>query len=206
MAVESRLMSNNKSDGINHGSGAEFDNASPFALLSIMPTFLIDHKMLKQNYLLLQETLHPDRYPSQSKEAEVACSMVSAINQAYSVLEDPLRRAKALLLLKGCPIPGEDGQTICDPRFMEEALVLKELLEAVKTAESCAQLISALSEKERQVGVLFQDAFLVNDVDSMSDAYIRLSFIVKTKNDASYRLTEMGRLTEIGIGDYVPSA
>ncbi len=200
VVVESRLMSNNQSDGVNHGGVPEFDKASPFALLSITPLFFIDHEILKQNYRLLQETLHPDRYPLQSKEAEIACLMASAINQAYAVLQDPLQRAKALLLLKGGAIPGASGQTICDPRFMDEALDLKELLEAAQTAESCAQLISALSEKERQVGELFQDAFLANDLTAMSDAYIRLSFVVKTKNDAACALTEMG------IGDYAPSA
>ncbi len=193
-------MSNNQSFSIDHEGVSEFDKASPFALLSITPTFVLDYEMLKQNYRLLQETLHPDRYPQKSKEAEVACLMASAINQAYAVLQDPLRRAKALFVLKGCSIPGEGGQTICDPRFMDEALVLKELLEEAQTPESCAQLISALSEKERQVGELFQDAFLANDLAAMSDAYIRLSFVVKTKNDAACVLTEMG------IGDYVPSA
>ncbi len=201
VAVESRLMSSDQPVITERMSVYELDNASPFALLSIAPTFVLDIEMVKRNYTLLQETLHPDRYPHQTKEAEVACLMASAINQAYAILRDPLRRAKALLSLKGCSIPGEDGQTIRDPRFMEEALTLKELLEEAQTPESCIHLIEILSQKQKQVDELFQAAFLANDLVGMSDAYIRLSFIVKTKSDA-----RLDGVDIIRMGDYAPSA
>lgn len=61
--------------------------------------FTIDLSSLRREFLQLQARAHPDRHAGDAKAgAEIASS---AINEAYKTLQDPLRRAQYLLMLRG---------------------------------------------------------------------------------------------------------
>lgn len=65
----------------------------------------------------LQLLLHPDRFPyvpGMSKEAhegriEVAMALSARASEAAATLRDPLRRARYVLRLAGCPVDTEEG-------------------------------------------------------------------------------------------------
>ncbi|MES2607351.1 MAG: Fe-S protein assembly co-chaperone HscB [Pseudomonadota bacterium] len=157
---------------------------TPFDLLSVKPAYLLDWCLLDHNLAALQETLHPDLYPNGSQERDIADSMSSAINNAYAILKDPIQRARALLSLSNISIPGENGKTINEPELMEEALSLKELLEEATIKNDFDTLLQTLSAKQCILEDQFNSAFLTNNKIGMQNAYVQLSFCIKTLNDA----------------------
>ncbi|MES2252305.1 MAG: hypothetical protein V4482_01300 [Pseudomonadota bacterium] len=157
---------------------------TPFALLSVLPTYTIDWLVVDHNLSILQETLHPDCYPLGSHERELADVTLSLINNAYSVLKDPIQRIRALFDVRNIPIPGKNGQTINDPLMMDEAFLLKESLDEACIKGQIDLFIKSLNEQQKLLEDHFNNAFLNNDEIKMKKTYIRLSFCLKTLNDA----------------------
>lgn len=168
MGAESRLMS----------------SVSPFALFDIEPTYSVDWDVLESKRSLFQKTLHPDLFPAGSADSDIASSKLSCVNNAYRILKDPLHRARALFELKQISIPGENGATISNPEMMEEALFIKESLEEAAVHNDFSSLFDFLNTKQKDLENIFNKALLENNEKEMTEAYIRLSFCVKTLNDA----------------------
>jgi len=167
---------------------------TPFALLSVLPSYTLDWVAVDHNLSVLQETLHPDRYPVGSHERELADVTLALINNAYTVLKDPIQRIKALFDVKNILVPGIKGQIINEPMMVGEAFLLKESL-----SEACAKgevdlFISNLNEQQNSIEDHFNTAFLKNNEHEMKQTYIRLSFCIKTLNDAkSFCFANRGR-------------
>lgn len=68
---------------------------SYFELLAGNVSFKVDIPRMRQRYLQLQRTLHPDNYagPTQGDEPSHAANWSSYVNRAYETLRDPLKRA-----------------------------------------------------------------------------------------------------------------
>ena len=160
------------------------DDMNPFALLSVLPAYNLDWEMIDRTMSALQETLHPDLYPAGSHERDIADTMLSKINNAYVILKDPIQRARALFDVKNMSVPGEKGQTISDPEMMEEALLLKESLEAACFKNEFEDVLKTLDMQKDTFEEQFNEAFLSDNKNNMNVAYIRLSFCIKTLNDA----------------------
>jgi molecular chaperone HscB len=163
---------------------------TPFELLSIMPTYTLNWVEIDHQFTTLQQTIHPDRYPSGSQERDIAESLSRQINNAYTILKNPLQRAKALFDVKRIMIPGVNGQTIDDPTIMEEALVLKESLEVAVSTQDFKGLIETLKQQQQALENTFSNAFEASDETEMKKTYIRLSFCIKTLNDAKEKSFE----------------
>jgi molecular chaperone HscB len=159
-------------------------DVTPFALLSVEPAYHLDWSVVDCNLVSLQEILHPDLYPIGSEERSVADAMLSSVNNAYAVLKDPIQRARILLKLKNIGVPGENGETINDPEMMEEALLLKQFLEEASAQNDFDSLFETLNNQQKKIEELFNLALLANTENDMKDTYIRLSFCIKTHNDA----------------------
>ena len=63
-----------------------------YDLLDLSPTATSDE--VKEAYRLLVSMLHPDKFPSGSKQQQWAHIKLQGINEAYSVLKDPQRRSQ----------------------------------------------------------------------------------------------------------------
>lgn len=157
---------------------------SPFELFDIEPVYTLDWDEVESKKSLFQKMLHPDLFPIGSSEYEVAREKLSSANHAYTLLKDPIQRAKALFCVKNIAIPGENGKTINDPKMMEEALALKELLEEATFNNNFENLFDVLNKKQNILENAFNKAFLENNITEMKETYIRLSFCIKTLNDA----------------------
>ena len=118
--------------------------SDPFALLRLEPTFFLDSKVLEKAYFEAQRKAHPDQFAQASPEVKAqAASHSTAINQAYLLLKDPLKRATILLEQAGVePLSSdpaflaqvmewgeaqEDGQDLSHELKEQEALFLQEL-------------------------------------------------------------------------------
>jgi molecular chaperone HscB len=97
----------------------------PFTVFGLPRSMTLDAKALEQRYLQLSRECHPDRLRSQEVGDCLAVLQRSAeVNDAWQVLRDPWRRAKALLDVNA---PGAlERNKKLDPAFLAEALELAE--------------------------------------------------------------------------------
>ena len=103
-----------------------------FAVFGVPRTLDLDANDLELRYLKLSRECHPDHNRSENADDCVAVLQRSAeINDAWNVLRDPWKRARALLEAEQ---PGVlDANKKLDPMFLAEAL---ELAEEVAFADS----------------------------------------------------------------------
>ncbi|HEX3148792.1 MAG TPA: Fe-S protein assembly co-chaperone HscB [Gemmataceae bacterium] len=70
--------------------------------------FAVDAAALEQAYLARSRALHPDYHRLGSSADQAASTELSAsLNEAYTTLKDPFKRAEYLLQLAGGPTAGE---------------------------------------------------------------------------------------------------
>ncbi|RMH03551.1 MAG: Fe-S protein assembly co-chaperone HscB [Planctomycetota bacterium] len=106
----------------------------PFALLGLPRRFALDEDELHRRHLELSLRHHPDRFVLRPEEERLqAEDEMARLNEAYEILRDPVRRAEALLALRGLPAAEGTDQT-SDPEFLMEMMELKE-----QAAEAAAE-------------------------------------------------------------------
>ena len=103
-----------------------------FAVFGVARTLDLDEPELELRYLKLSRDCHPDHNRAQTSTDCVAVLQRSAeINDAWNVLRDPWRRARALLEAESQGVLKRNKKL--DPMFLMEAL---ELAEEVAHADS----------------------------------------------------------------------
>ena len=103
-----------------------------FELFGLVEGFELDTRQLADTYRQLQTPFHPDRFATApEREQLVAVQRAAQINDAYTTLKTPLRRAEYLLSLRGTDIRGEQ-QTLQDTSFLMQQLEWRERLADLK--------------------------------------------------------------------------
>ena len=110
-----------------------------FSVFGVTRTLDLDEQELELRYLKLSRDCHPDHNRAQTGTDCVAVLQRSAeINDAWNVLRDPWRRARALLEAESQDVLQRNKKL--DPIFLMEAL---ELAEEVAHADSDSQVTLA---------------------------------------------------------------
>ncbi|MBL8943081.1 MAG: Fe-S protein assembly co-chaperone HscB [Myxococcales bacterium] len=92
------------------------DANNHFAVLGLEPAYELDVGALERSYLALQQQHHPDHATGGSVgERRAAMELSGAINEAYRVLRDPVRRAEYLCRLGGIDIDVSDPERGAPP-------------------------------------------------------------------------------------------
>lgn len=103
-----------------------------FELFGLVEGFELDTRQLADTYRQLQTQFHPDRFATAPEREQLAAVQRAAqINDAFTTLKAPLRRAEYLLSLRGTDIRGEQ-QTLQDPAFLMQQLEWRERLADLK--------------------------------------------------------------------------
>ena len=140
-----------------------------FRRLGLEPDFDVDVDIVEKRYLGFQRAIHPDRFATKpAKERALAERQAVALNEAYEVLKDPLRRAAYLLSLKGLDAAVSKDETVRDPELLMEAM---EAREALMEATSIDQL-----KKFR--GYFVVVAFVVSAIVTPPDVVSQLSLAI----------------------------
>ena len=110
-----------------------------FAALDLPESWFLDAKTVEDRFKELNKKLHPDRFAQKSpKERRLSLEWTTAVNDAYRILKDPVKRAIYLCKLSGIEVEREGGgsamQTMA-PDFLEEVMELREKLEDAKAAK-----------------------------------------------------------------------
>ena len=99
-------------------------DADHFERLGLPRRFLLDEAEIERQYLARSRALHPDFHQlGSSGEQSASLEMTARLNEAYTVLRDPFRRAEYLLALEGGPTAGEQKEMPAE--FLEEILELR---------------------------------------------------------------------------------
>jgi molecular chaperone HscB len=130
----------------------------PFATLGIPRSYEIDLSALEKTHRELSRALHPDRHVgSMASERREALARAIEVNEAWRIVRDPIRRAEALLLLRGVGV-GEDREPQAAPEFLMEMLEQREELSrsiAARDPDGVRKLAEAIraraAEAEREL-------------------------------------------------------
>lgn len=100
----------------------------PFATLGIAPSFDIDLAAVEKTHRELSRALHPDRYVGEGASGRrAALERAVAVNEAWRIVRDPIRRAEALLALRGVTV-AEESEPKASPEFLMDMLEQREAL------------------------------------------------------------------------------
>ncbi len=101
-------------------------DVSHFERLGLPRRFRLDAAALERNYLARSREVHPDFTGNDPASLQAS----AALNEAYTVLREPFRRAEYLLGLEGGPSASEVKQMPAE--FLEEMLDLRMQIEEAK--------------------------------------------------------------------------
>jgi len=119
-----------------------------FELLGLPRRFVLDPHEVEDNYLRRSREVHPDFHQlGTASEQRASLEMTAALNQAYSTLRDPFRRAEYLLEREGGPSAAEHREM--SAAFLEEMLELRMQIEELRGAGD--QSSPGLDVLERQL-------------------------------------------------------
>ena len=126
---------------------SSIDQDNYFELFGLRPTFDIDIPTLEDNYIKLQQHIHPDNFAAlDDLQRSLAAAQTARINQGYVVLMDPIKRARYLLLLcAGVDALGE--QTINNNAFLMEQMEWREALEGAQTEQEAKSMTDTIQAR-----------------------------------------------------------
>ncbi|MCO1333822.1 Fe-S protein assembly co-chaperone HscB [Microbulbifer sp. OS29] len=165
-------------------------NLNHFEVFGLQPAFELDRSTLAARYRELQREFHPDKYVSRSdSEQLLAIKMAAQINEAHTVLRDPVQRAGYLLKLAGVEVPPE--QTTSDTEFLMQQMLLREQLEEVRDQADPAAALDELntevqgliSTEERR----FAEAYGAKSLRAAEESLRKLQFLVKLAHQIDER-------------------
>jgi molecular chaperone HscB len=120
---------------------------SPFETLGILPQYGIDLPAVEKTHRELSRALHPDRYASSSpSERRAALTKAADVNEAWRIVRDPIRRAEALLSLRGVAV-GEDKEPKADPMLLMEMMEAREAMADPKQRDTLGTQMHSREEK-----------------------------------------------------------
>jgi molecular chaperone HscB len=105
-----------------------------FNVLGLPVRFALDVAELERNYLAHSRAVHPDFHQQGSvAEQQTSTQMSAALNDAYTTLKQPYRRAEYLLGLLGGPSAAEVRDM--SPAFLDEMLDLRMEIEEIRETQ-----------------------------------------------------------------------
>lgn len=142
--------------------------------------FSVDLKQLRNEFLRLQASAHPDRHPPERKAAAEALS--ARINEAYKTLQSPLSRAQYLLSLRGNDSSTDDaaklGDEASDQVLLMEVLELREQIEEAQTPDQIREIKEENDVRIAESVKVLEDAFKNDQMDEAAKEAVKLRYWV----------------------------
>jgi len=154
-----------------------------FSLFGLERRFGLDNDHLIHAYRTVQAHVHPDRYAGAgAAEQRAALQWATLANEAYQVLNSPVRRAAYLCELHDVEVSGESGRSVPGD-FLALQLEWRQALEQIRRRRDSHRL----QELRAEVQALWQQELrhlearidVEHDFSSAADGVRRLMFIEK---------------------------
>ncbi|KAI9373182.1 HSCB C-terminal oligomerization domain-containing protein [Aspergillus egyptiacus] len=138
---------------------------------------------LRREFLLLQSTTHPDKYPP-GPVKQRAEALSARLNEAYRTLSNPLLRAQYILhQYHGIDLTADDGENhrqALDPELLMEVMDVQEAIEEVGAGPGAEERIAEIKEENdariRECVEAVGKAFDSGDVEGARGETVRLKF------------------------------
>ena len=106
----------------------------PFATLGAPHRFDLDLRAIEKVHRELSRALHPDRFAQAgASERRAALEKAATVNEAWSIVRDPVRRAEALFSIGGIEV-GENREPKASPALLMDVLEQREALADARSA------------------------------------------------------------------------
>ncbi|MGL4784962.1 co-chaperone HscB [Aeromonas hydrophila] len=154
-----------------------------FELFGLVEGFELDTRQLAETYRQLQIQFHPDRFATAPEREQLAAVQRAAqINDAFTTLKAPLRRAEYLLSLRGTELRGEQ-QTLQDTAFLMQQLEWRERLADLKGETDPERVIKDFRQEIRHDHQLLMQqltqALATGEDPRAADCVRKLKFVDK---------------------------
>ena len=165
-----------------------------FSTFDLLPAFAVDPAQLASRYRDLQAAVHPDRFVNATDaEKRVAMERAAQVNEAFTTLKDPVRRAMHLLSLIN--IDGMDEKDTSMPfDFLAEQIEWREALADAKLkedAERLNEMASELAGMLRSLGDTFAAAYLGEHLTVATTLARKMRFVQKLIAEAESALADL---------------
>lgn len=152
--------------------------SDPFETLGLPRRFDLDPALVRRAWLRASGSLHPDRAGGDALDEADVARLSARLNGARRTLDDPERRADALLALLGGPAKGAD-QSLPDGFLMEMMRVREELESAAGDPARLAELERWAGEQREgfigRVGALFDGCSESPDAGALASIRLELN-------------------------------
>lgn len=121
------------------------ESATPFELLGLLPSFVVDERDLRRRLTRFSRLVHPDFFSAAESDVRERAERNSArLNSAFETLSDAIRRADWLVAhLDG---PTEEAERSMPKPFLLEVLEWNEVLEEARAASKPDPRVDALAD------------------------------------------------------------
>ncbi len=160
-----------------------------FAILDMPAGCQLDRALLDEQYRKRQALWHPDRYVNASETEKMqALQHTSLLNDAYTILKHPLRRAEHLLELRLCE-SGDVAVSKLEPAFLLQQLELREELEELglqRDDAAFARLRQTVAASMAQHWQLIEAEIAKHDWCSAHLCLQKLQFLYKLQEELNH--------------------
>jgi molecular chaperone HscB len=160
----------------------------PFATLGLPATYDVDFASAERAHRELSRALHPDRHVGGgASERRQALTRAVEVNEAWRIVRDSIRRAEALLALRGVTV-GEGSEPKARPDFLMEMLEQREALGEAKAARDVAavrRLAKAIEARAREAERSLSVGFARGESSSLLPTLGELKFFRRFLDEVS---------------------
>ncbi len=165
-----------------------------FSTFDLVPAFAVDTSQLASRYRDVQAAVHPDRFVNATDaEKRIAMERAVEVNEAFTTLKDPVRRAMHLLALVN--IDGMDEKNTVMPfDFLAEQIEWREALADAKLKEDEERLEEMLRELEgmlASLGDTFAAAYRGEHYSVATTLARKMRFVQKLIEEAASALADL---------------
>jgi len=112
----------------------------PFEILGLPRRYDVDLAAAEKTHRELSRALHPDKHAGGgASERKYSLNKAVAVNEAWRIVRDPIKRAESLFALLGISV-GEGAEPKADPEFLMDMMEQREALEEAKANQDTAAL------------------------------------------------------------------
>ena len=144
-----------------------------FERLGLARRFGLERDAIEKAYLERAQVVHPDRFATATGgEQRAAMEASAALNEAYRIVRDPVRRAEYLCKLAGIDVDSNDprqGAPAMSQVFLVEMIERREQLEDAR-AQGASALEALRQGVEDEVDDALDKAVRALDADDPQDA------------------------------------
>ncbi|PQE04050.1 fe-s assembly co-chaperone protein [Rutstroemia sp. NJR-2017a BVV2] len=142
--------------------------------------FKVDPRTLRNEFLRLQATAHPDRHTSTTSKTRAEATS-ALINDAYKTLLSPLLRAQYLLSLRGIDVAGDETGKVDDAELLMEVLETREEIEDAEQEEDLQGLRERNEKRIEEAEEVLERMFAEDDLEGARREAVRLRYWINIK-------------------------